>query len=74
MQEPAPSDPKPPSNSYLRYSGFAFQLLGAIGVSGWLGYQLDIYLTLKFPLFLLLFVLLALTGMLYVIYKKLNQD
>ncbi len=74
MLKPTPSDPKQPSNSYLRYSGFAFQLLAGIGFGGWIGHRLDLYLNLQFPVFLLLFVLLVLTGMLYVIYKNLNQD
>jgi len=71
---PAPSGPKPPSNSFLKYSGFAFQLLGGIAVAGWLGYQLDRYWQLKFPAFMLLFILMALSGMLYQMYRQLNKD
>lgn len=74
QQDPTRFDQKPPSNSYVRYSGFAFQLLGGIGLGAWLGHRLDLYLNLEFPLFLLLFVLLILAGMLYQIYRRLNQD
>jgi len=66
-------DQKKPINSYLRYSGLAFQLLAAIGVFGWLGYKLDQYLNLTFPAFMLLFGFLAFAGILYQVYKSLNQ-
>lgn len=66
-------DQKKPINSYLKYSGLAFQLLATIGVFGWLGYKLDHYLNLTFPAFMLLFGLLAFAGMLYQVYKSLNQ-
>ena len=73
-QPPTPSGQKPPSKSYLRFGGFAFQLLGGLGIAGWLGHQLDLYFAFKFPIFLLLFMLLVLSGMLYQINKKLNED
>lgn len=75
-QEPIPTDPKEPSqtNSYLRYSGFAFQLLGGIGLAGWAGYRLDKYLSFRFPIFTLLFVMMVFAGMLYQMYRKINQE
>jgi F0F1-type ATP synthase assembly protein I len=71
---PAPTGQKPPYNSFLRFSGFAFQLLGGIAVAGWLGYLLDRYLELAFPAFMLLFIVLMLSGMLYQMYRKLNEE
>jgi hypothetical protein len=71
---PAPTGQKPPYNAFLKYSGFAFQLLGGIGLSGWLGYQLDLYLALSFPVFMLLFMVMALAGMLYQMSRKLNEE
>ncbi len=71
---PTPSDPKPPYNSFLKYSGFAFQLLGGLGLAGWLGYLLDQYWHLGFPVFMLLFILMTLSGMLYQMYRQLNKD
>ncbi len=62
------------SNSYLRYSSLGIQLLGAIGLSGWLGYRLDRYLAIRFPAFMLLFGFLAFGGMLYQIYRTINRD
>lgn len=74
-REQDPSDRKKPSqsDSYLKYSGMAIQWVVTIGVLGWLGYQLDRYFGLKFPLFLLLFVTGAFAGMMLKLYRSLNQ-
>jgi hypothetical protein len=44
-----------------------------MGVFGWLGYELDSYLGIKFPAFLLLFGFLAFGAMMYQIYRSINQ-
>jgi F0F1-type ATP synthase assembly protein I len=72
-QEDQPNQKKP-VNVYMKYSGLAFQLLGSMGVLGWLGYKLDQRLSLEFPLFMLLFVLLAFGAMMYKVYKSLKQE
>ncbi len=74
MAPPATDPSKPPYNSFARFSGFAFQLLGGLGVAGWIGYVLDGYLGLSFPVFMLLFVLSMLAAMMYQINKKLNEE
>ncbi|MBL7852528.1 MAG: AtpZ/AtpI family protein [Cyclobacteriaceae bacterium] len=71
---PTPTGQKPRYSSFLKYSGFAFQLLGGIGVAGWLGYRLDEYLSLGFPAFMLLFIVMTLSGMLYQMNRKLRED
>lgn len=63
-----------PSNSYIKYSNLALQLLLGIGLAGWLGYTLDQYLSITFPAFMLTFGFLAFGGMLYQIYRSLNKD
>lgn len=63
-----------PYNSYLKYSSLAFQLLGAIAIFGWLGYEVDQYLHLQFPAFMLLLGFLAFGGMMYQVYKSLKRD
>lgn len=73
LPEPSPNRKPSQSNSYLKYSGLAIQLLAAIGICGWLGYELDNYLRIKFPAFLLLFGFLAFGGMMYQIYRSINQ-
>lgn len=74
MPTEAPTDPKRPYKSFIRFSGFAFQLLGGIGIMGWLGNRIDLYMGFRFPAFMLSFIILTLAGMLYQINKKLNED
>lgn len=72
--EPEASDPKRPEpNAYLKYSSLAFQLFATIGIAGWLGYKLDNYLSLSFPVFLISFVILSFGGMMYRVFKQLNE-
>jgi F0F1-type ATP synthase assembly protein I len=68
----SPDQEKDPVNSYLKYSGLAFQLLAAIGIFGWLGYKLDHYLSLKFPAFMLLFGFLGFAAMMIQLYRSLK--
>jgi len=62
------------TNAYLKYSGLAVQLLAAIGFFGWLGYKLDLYLGLRFPVFMLLFGFFAFAGMMIQLYRSINKD
>jgi F0F1-type ATP synthase assembly protein I len=68
-----PKKPKP-YNNYLKYSSLGLQLLFGIGLSAWAGHALDDYLHLTFPAFLLSFVFLAFGGMMYQVYRSINQD
>ncbi len=68
-----PTDPKP-SSSFIKYSSLGFQLFGSIGVAGWLGYLLDEKTGLKFPVFLLSFVLLMFAGNIYLIMRSFNKE
>jgi F0F1-type ATP synthase assembly protein I len=71
--EPSPNKKLNQTNGYLRYSGLGIQLLAAIGVAGWAGYELDQYLQIKFPAFMLLFGFLAFGGMMFQIYRSINR-
>ncbi|MCS6973327.1 MAG: AtpZ/AtpI family protein [Cyclobacteriaceae bacterium] len=73
--EPAPTEPSRPKpfNAYLKYSTLAIQLLATLALFGWLGYKLDRYLNITFPLFMMLFGLLAFAGMMYQLYRSLNR-
>ena len=73
-QEPSPNQKSKRYNTYLKYSGLAIQLLGAIGIFGWLGHLLDQWLSLKFPAFMLLFGFLAFGGMMVQLYRQIKQD
>ncbi len=61
-------------NPYLKYSGLGLQLLITLGVAGWLGYLLDGYLALKFPVFMLAFGFAGFWGSMYRIYKTISKD
>lgn len=61
------------TNTYLKWSGLAFQLLGGIGLFGWLGYRLDQYLHLNFPVFMLVFGFLVFGAIMYQVYKSVKN-
>ncbi|HYG03967.1 MAG TPA: AtpZ/AtpI family protein [Chryseosolibacter sp.] len=69
-----PSRRQSQSNSYLKYTSLAFQLLIVIGVFGWLGHKLDGWLGLQFPVFMLILGFLGFGGMMYQIYRSINQQ
>ena len=58
---------QPPS--FLKYSNLAFQLLAIFGLAVWGGIELDAYLSFKFPLFTLLFIISALVAVIYKLAK-----
>lgn len=74
MKKEEDKDPKREANSYLKYSGLGLQLLLTILVSGWVGYKIDRYLSLKFPVFMILFGFAAFAGSIYQLYRKLNKE
>jgi hypothetical protein len=74
MTEEEKSKVKKGANSYLKWSGLAFQLLGGIGLFGWLGYKLDNYLGLNFPVFMLVFGFLVFIGIMYQVYKSVKNQ
>lgn len=61
-------------NAYLKYSGLAFQMLAAIGLAVWAGLELDEYLELRFPVFLVLFTLMAVMASLVITIKGLPKN
>lgn len=63
-----------PVNAFLKFSGLGLQMLAAIGLGAWLGMKLDHYLEFKFPVFLLTFVFVIFGGMMYQLYRSLNND
>ncbi|MCE2994001.1 MAG: AtpZ/AtpI family protein [Cyclobacteriaceae bacterium] len=65
--------PKNPDNTFLKYSSLGLQLLATIGAAGWIGFQIDSYFGYRFPVFLLVFVVIAFSGMMYKMYRSLNE-
>ena len=74
LTEPSHTKKSKTYNSYLKYSGLAFQLLAGIGIFGWLGYKLDQYIEIQFPAFMLTFGFVAFGGMMYKLYRSINRD
>jgi hypothetical protein len=66
-------DKKKPVNNFLRFSGLGLQMMVSIGLGAWLGMKLDQYLQLKFPVFLLTFVFAIFGGLMYQLYRSLNN-
>ena len=65
MTQQPRSPKKNPLKSYARYSAIAFQMLAIILVGVFGGLKLDEYLELKFPVFTLVFTVMAVTLAIY---------
>jgi hypothetical protein len=63
-----------PANNFLKYSSLGLQLLVTIGAAAWIGIKIDAYLQLKFPAFLLTLVFVSFAGMIYKLYRSINND
>lgn len=74
MEDPSSRKKKQkPSNLLLRYAGLAFQMMATLGVAVWLGYLLDKKVDTGFPLFMIIFSLLALALLLWQIVKDTSR-
>ncbi|MGE7774316.1 AtpZ/AtpI family protein [Chitinophaga sp. NPDC101104] len=74
MEDPSSRKKKQkPSNLLLRYAGLAFQMMATLGVAVWLGYLLDKKVDIGFPLFMIIFSLLALALLLWQIVKDTSR-
>ncbi|MBX2961076.1 MAG: AtpZ/AtpI family protein [Cyclobacteriaceae bacterium] len=58
----------------MKYSSLALQLLATIGLFAWLGYKVDGWLALKYPIFMIVFVFIAFGGMMYYLYKSIDKS
>ncbi|WP_247231911.1 AtpZ/AtpI family protein [Telluribacter sp. SYSU D00476] len=62
------------TNSYVRYSGLAFQMLGTILVFTYAGYKLDEWQQNKVPVWTLILSLLSIGGSLYMFIRGLPKN
>jgi len=65
---------KPVHNSYIKYSGLGFQMIGIIGVFTYIGYQLDHYQQLKTPIYTGLLSFLGVIISIYIVIKGLKSN
>lgn len=73
MNQPSdPSDSKPSKqvNTFLKYTGLGLQMVLTLAVAGGIGYYLDTLIGWKFPVLLLVFLMAALTGTIYLLIKR----
>jgi undecaprenyl pyrophosphate phosphatase UppP len=60
-------------NDFLKYSSLGLQLVISLAIAGVLGYYIDQWIGWQFPVFLLLLVMLTLTGQIYLLIKRTND-
>lgn len=60
-------------NSFLKYTSLGLQLLLTLAAAGGLGYFIDTRIGWQFPGFLLLFLMIALAGSIYLLIKQTNE-
>lgn len=57
-------------NDYARFSGLAFQMMATIGVFTFIGYKIDGWLKLNYPVFTIIFVFLSVAISMYTIIRN----
>lgn len=62
------------TNSYLKYSGLAFQMAAIILLSIWGGKKIDAYMGWEKPFATLLLTLILFSGFMYKLYLDLTKD
>jgi hypothetical protein len=62
------------TNQYLRYTSLGLQLLITLAIAGIGGYFLDQWIGWQFPVFLLLFIMVALAGSIYLLIKGTSNE
>ncbi|MEZ4918920.1 MAG: AtpZ/AtpI family protein [Saprospiraceae bacterium] len=73
-QNPPEQNKRAPGQAILRYSGMAFQLLGACLVGVFIGKKLDAHFQLEKPLWAVLLTILFMVASLVSIFRQLLRD
>ena len=66
-----PDGTRKPLEGYAKYTNLAFQMLAIIGIGIFAGVKIDQWLSLKFPVFTVLFSILSVAGAIYSAIKDL---
>lgn len=61
-------------NTYIKYSGLAFQMIAVMGLAVWGGMKLDKMAGNDFPAFMIILALLSFTAALIVTIRSLPKD
>lgn len=62
------------ANQYLKYTSLGLQLVITLALAGVGGYFLDQWIGWIFPVFMLLFIMVALAGSIYLIIKGTSNE
>ncbi len=65
---------KSPLNSYVQYSGLAFQMLGTIALGIWGGVKLDSWTGWKFPVFTVTLPVLGIASSIVLLIRSLPKE
>ncbi|MPR35684.1 AtpZ/AtpI family protein [Salmonirosea aquatica] len=77
MNDPKPENGKEnkrSTNTYMKYSSLAFQMLGTIVVFTYGGYKLDEWQHNKVPVWTLVLSLVSIAGSLYLFIKSVTKE
>lgn len=77
MDDPKPThwkEDKRNTNSYLKYSSLAFQMLGTIVLFTYSGYKLDEWQQNKVPVWTLVLSLVSIAGSLYMFIRSVTKE
>ncbi|TKC00229.1 AtpZ/AtpI family protein [Pedobacter cryophilus] len=69
-----PQKEKPALNSYIKYSGLGFQMIGVIGAFTFAGYKLDESQQTKTPIYTGILSLIGVLASLYIVLKGLKSN
>lgn len=72
--EKDPNKPKPSVNDYLKYSQLGLELFVTIGITGFLGHQMDEWWNQGRPLWILVMIGVGAVGAFYRLFKSLPKD
>jgi len=61
-------------NAYAKYASLAIQIVLTLGIAIYVGWLLDNYLESTFPLFIILFLLIATAAVFYMLYREIQKD
>ena len=71
---PSKQAQKQESPKYLKFSGLAIQMTITIGLMTFLGFKIDGWLELQFPIFLVGFSMSSLFGNIYILLRTANKE
>jgi hypothetical protein len=65
--------PRKQVNTYLKYSGLAFQMAGIVAFAVFIGQWIDKAMNFSKPIFTMVLVIVFFTGYMYKLYLELNK-